>query len=78
MEYEERAVQFGEQFFWCQSESLRQLAMPARVARIKSDWEKSQAKKRANRKSLSLVETLGGLEVEDDSHLRDGCLVCSI
>ncbi|RWP51277.1 MAG: phosphoadenosine phosphosulfate reductase [Mesorhizobium sp.] len=76
--YEEKAVQFGEQFFWCQSESLRDLAKPERVARIKSDWEKSQERKRSKRKALTLVETLGGLEVEDDSHLRDGCLVCSI
>lgn len=76
--YEEKAVQFGEQFFWCQNEPLRELAKPERVARIKADWEKAQARKKANRKSLSLVETLGGLEVEDDSHLRDGCLVCSI
>jgi 3'-phosphoadenosine 5'-phosphosulfate sulfotransferase (PAPS reductase)/FAD synthetase len=76
--YEEKAVQFGEQFFWCQNEPLRELAKPERVAKIKADWEKAQARKKANRKALSLVETLGGLEVEDDSHLRDGCLVCSI
>lgn len=76
--YEEKTVQFGEQFFWCKNEPLRELAKPERVAKIKTDWEKAQARKRANRRSLSLVETLGGLEVEDDSHLRDGCLVCSI
>ena len=73
-----RPSRFGEQFFWCQNEPLRELAKPERVAKIKADWEKAQARKKANRKSLSLVETLGGLEVEDESHLRDGCLVCSI
>ncbi|MBX5139316.1 phosphoadenosine phosphosulfate reductase family protein [Rhizobium lentis] len=78
MEYEERSVQFGEQFYWCQSESLRQLREPDRVEKIKSDWEKAQARKRAKRTNRSLIETLGGLEVEDDAHLRDGCLVCSI
>lgn len=78
MEYEEKSVQFGDQFYWCQNEPLRDLALPARVDKIKSDWELSQARKRSKRRNLSLVETLGGLEVEDDSHLRDGCLVCSI
>jgi len=78
MEYEEKSVQFGDQFYWCQSESLRELALPARVAKIKSDWDISQARKRSKRKNLALVETLGGLEMEDESHLRDGCLVCSI
>ena len=29
-------------------------------------------------KNLALDETLGGLEPEDDGHLRDGCLVCSL
>lgn len=78
MEYEERSVQFGEQFYWCQNESLRQLREPDRVEKIKVDWDKAQARKRAKRTNRSLIETLGGLEVEDDSHLRDGCLVCSI
>ncbi|TCM51055.1 phosphoadenosine phosphosulfate reductase family protein [Rhizobium sp. PP-F2F-G48] len=78
MEYEEKSVQFGDQFYWSQSESLRELALPERVGKIKSDWEVSQARKRSKRKNRSLVETLGGLEAEDDSHLRDGCLVCSI
>lgn len=78
MEYEERSVQFGEQFYWCQNESLRQLREPDRVEKIKADWDKTQARKRAKRTNRSLIETLGGLEVEDDSHLRDGCLVCSI
>lgn len=77
-EYEERAVKFGEQFYWCQNESLEELSRPERVAKIKADWEVAQARKKAQRKNKSLVETLGGLEDEDDSHLRDGCLVCSI
>lgn len=78
MGYEERAVQFGEQFYWCKTESLRELAHPDRVAAIKANWEKSEARRKANRKNVALVETLGGLEAEDDPHLRDGCLVCSI
>lgn len=78
MEYEERSVQFGEQFHWVKNEPLRALMEPQRVARIKADWEVAQERKKAKRGNRSLVETLGGLEPEDDAHLRDGCLVCSI
>lgn len=78
MDYEEKSVEFGEQFYWCQNETLRQLREPARIDKIKADWEKAQARKKAKRGNRSLIETLGGLEVEDDAHLRDGCLVCSI
>jgi hypothetical protein len=77
-EYEERSLGFGEQFYWSRSESLAQLELPERVAEIKRNWEASEAKKRASRKNLALVETLGGLEPVDDGHLRDGCLVCSL
>ena len=78
MEYEERSVQFGEQFYWVRNEPLRELMKPERVAKIKKDWEIAQERKKAKRGNRSLVETLGGLEPEDDAHLRDGCLVCSI
>lgn len=77
-EYEETSVRYGEQFYWCQNESLADLALPERIARIKDDWQASQAKKLGNRKNLPLVETLGGLEASDDPSLRDGCLVCSL
>ncbi|UXN67942.1 phosphoadenosine phosphosulfate reductase family protein (plasmid) [Devosia neptuniae] len=78
MGYEERSVQFGEQFYWVKNEPLRQLKEPTRVERIKLDWEKSEQRKKDRRGNRSLIETLGGLEPEDDGHLRDGCLVCSI
>ena len=78
MEYEEKAVQFGEQFHWCKSESLRELSRPERMQAIRENWEKTEARRRASRKNVSLVETLGGLEPTDDPHLRDGCLVCSL
>jgi Phosphoadenosine phosphosulfate reductase family len=77
-EYEERSLGFGEQFYWCRTEPLAQLERPERIEEIKRNWETSEARKRANRKNLPLVETLGGLEAEDDGHLRDGCLVCSL
>lgn len=77
-EYEERAVLHGQQFHWCQGEPLRELRRPERVQQIRDNWEKSEARRRAGRKNLPLIETLGGLEATDDPHLRDGCLVCSL
>jgi 3'-phosphoadenosine 5'-phosphosulfate sulfotransferase (PAPS reductase)/FAD synthetase len=77
-DYEEKAVQQGEQFYWCQNESLAQLEQPDRVAVIKANWETSEARRRASRRNLPLVQTVGGLEVDDPPHLRDGCLVCSL
>lgn len=76
--YEEKAVEFGEQFYWCQNETLADLVKPERREQIKRNWEISEARKRARRKNVALVETLGGLEPEDDPGLRDGCLICSL
>lgn len=78
MEYEEKAVLVGEQFYWCKNEPLRELSRPKRMQEIRDNWERSEARRRAGRGNRALVETLGGLEVEDPGHLRDGCLVCSI
>lgn len=78
MGYEEKAVQIGEQFYWCKNEPLRELMRPERVQAIKDNWDRSEARRKANRRNVSLAETLGGLEAEDAPHLRDGCLVCSI
>ena len=78
MGYEEKAVQVGEQFYWCKNEPLRELMRPKRVQAIKDNWEKAEAKRIASRRKVPLAETLGGLAPEDDPHLRDGCLVCSL
>lgn len=77
-DYEEKSVLFGEQFYWCQTESLAELEQPERIAAIKANHESMEARKRAKRTNLPLVTTLGGLQEEDPPHLRDGCLVCSL
>jgi hypothetical protein len=77
-EYEERAVQYGEQFYWCQNESLAELERPERIKQIKENWEVAQTRARRKRKNVPLVETLGGYQPEDDPQLRDGCLICSL
>jgi hypothetical protein len=77
-EYEERAVLHGEQFYWCRNEKLADIERTERMQQIKENWETAQARSRAKRKSLTLVETLGGMEAEDDPALREGCLICSL
>ena len=77
-EYEERAVQHGEQFYWCQNETLEELSRPERRRQIEENWKSAQARAGARRKNLPLIETLGGALQEDDPSLRDGCLICSL
>ena len=77
-EYEERAVQQGEQFYWCQNETLEDLIRPERRQQIVERWNAAQVRAAAKRKNLPLVETLGGLGPEDDPALREGCLICSL
>lgn len=76
--YEEQSVQHGEKFYWCRNESLAELERPERIADIKRKWELSEAQKKAKQTNRPLVETLGGLEPQDDPGLRDGCLICSL
>ena len=76
--YEERSVQHGAQFYWCQDEPLAELERPERMAQIRERSEAAEKHARAKRKSVALVETLGGFEPEDDPALREGCLICSL
>ena len=75
--YESQSVLHGEEFFWNEGESLVDLEQPERVAQIKSNWQAGQERKRARRRNLPLVETLGGLDA-DDYEETSGCLICSI
>ena len=77
-EYEEKSKLYGGNFYWCQNESLAELEQPERMEEIRANWIASQERNRTRRKNVPLVETLGGLEPEDDQHLRDGCLICSL
>lgn len=76
--YEEQSVDHGEPFFWSAAESLADLERPERVAQIKANWEAEQLRKRSGRRSLPLVETLGGLACDEEPDEREGCLICSI
>ncbi len=76
--YEEQSVLHGEEFFWNHRESLAELERPERMAQIIANWENAKERKRAHRKNLPLVETLGGLNLDVESEDRSGCLICSI
>ena len=69
--YEEQSVINGEEFFWCQTESLAELEQPERVAEIKA---KDEARRNAPRRPTRLVEMLGGADVIEEE--REGCLIC--
>jgi 3'-phosphoadenosine 5'-phosphosulfate sulfotransferase (PAPS reductase)/FAD synthetase len=77
-EYEQKSVLYGEAFYWSRNESLAELEQPDRIAQIKANWEKTEARKRASRRDLPLVETMGGMQQADPPNLRDGCLICSL
>lgn len=70
-EYEEQSVINGEEFFWCQNESLAELSAPARISEIKA---KDEARRNRPRQATRLVEMLGGMEVAEEE--REGCLIC--
>jgi len=66
----------GNVFFWNSDESLTDLERPERMAEIKTNWEKSQERKRASRKDKGLMSVLAQHETEEDP--RQGCNICSL
>jgi 3'-phosphoadenosine 5'-phosphosulfate sulfotransferase (PAPS reductase)/FAD synthetase len=66
----------GNTFYWNSDESLVDIEKPERTAAIKANWEKAQARKRANPKNRGLMSVLAGFDV-DDGH-REGCTICSL
>jgi 3'-phosphoadenosine 5'-phosphosulfate sulfotransferase (PAPS reductase)/FAD synthetase len=66
----------GNVFFWCSKESLADIEKPERMAEIKANWEKAQARKRASTKNKGLMSVLAGFETDDEP--RRGCTICSL
>jgi 3'-phosphoadenosine 5'-phosphosulfate sulfotransferase (PAPS reductase)/FAD synthetase len=54
-EYEERAVQHGEQFYWCQNETLEALTSPERRKQIEENWKAAQSRAMTKRTHLPLI-----------------------
>ena len=66
----------GNTFYWAESESLAELEAPERMAEIEENWKKNQERLASKRINLTLVQTIGGLEVKQAP--RDGCLICQL
>ena len=64
----------GEQFTWCQGESLAELSQPERIAEIKANTEKALASKKEDKPNLRLVEIF--TDVLDDEDDEEPCLIC--
>jgi hypothetical protein len=75
--YEEASAQRGVNFTWCQRESLAELERPERMAAIKANKEAADERKRRKRGNRTLIETIGGSNVDDERE-PDGCLICSL
>lgn len=78
--YEKTAVDSGSPFTWTQGEPLTDLEKPDRVAAIKTDFEKRQARLKSKRRSNPLRPDLIEMIDIDDLYLEDegggACLVC--
>jgi hypothetical protein len=76
MAYEKTSDEPGKSFTWSQGMSLAELRKPENIAGIKRRHEERQQRLKAQRGNKSLVETLGGLEVDDAA--PKPCLICQL
>lgn len=78
--YEKLAVESGSPFTWTQGESLVDLEKPDRIAAIKIEFEKRQARMQARKKVNPLRPQLIDMVDIDELYLEDegggACLVC--
>lgn len=78
LEYEKTALRDGSPFTWSQGESLSELIEPARVAEIRSDYERRRERLRRNRRINPLsartnesIDDVYGVDEADG-----GCVIC--
>ena len=74
MDYEKQDPQTGEQYTWCQRESLAELSQPERVAQIKADYENRPNSASGVRPGASLGEILDAGDTDQDR----SCLICHL
>ena len=66
----------GKNFTWIQGMPLSELRKPENIAAIKQRNEDRQRRLKLNRPNKRLVETLGGLEDQDEA--PKACLICQL
>lgn len=76
MKYEKISDDPGKTFTWSQGMSLTELRKPENIAAIKLRHEERKQRLKDKRGNRSLVETLAGLESEDDG--PKACLICQL
>jgi hypothetical protein len=76
MKYEKISDDPGKTFTWSQGMSLAELRKPENIAAIKKRYEERQQRLKSQRGNKPLVQTLGGLEIEEDS--PKACLICQL
>jgi hypothetical protein len=78
--YEKLAIESGSPFTWTQGESLSDLEKPERIAGIKAEFEKRQARMQKKKKVNPLRPQLIDIVDIDELYLEDegggACLVC--
>jgi len=81
-DYFEKACQYEKTgkneriFTWIQGMPLSELKKPERIKIIKKNYKKNQKYIKERRGNKRLVETLAGMEFDEDN--KDGCLICQI
>jgi hypothetical protein len=76
MKYEKFSEEAGKTFTWTQGMPLSELKKPEVREGILRRYEERKRRMKEQRGNKSLVETLGGLEVDDDG--PKACLICQL
>jgi hypothetical protein len=76
MGYEKVSNEPGKTFTWSQGMSLADLKKPENIAAIKRRHEERQERLKKQRGNKPLVQTLGGLDIEEDA--PQACLICQL
>lgn len=74
--YEKISDKTGKTFTWIQGMPLSKLRKPENIAAIKSQHEEDLRRQRGRPGNKRLIETLAGMELEDDS--PKACLICEL
>lgn len=76
-EYEDKSEDFkGGHFQWNDEMRLRDMRKPENILKIKSRYEENRKRRWSNRPDKKLVETLAGLEDEEDE--LKACTICHL
>ncbi len=66
----------NKQFTWIQGTPLKELIKPEKMADIKKRHAERQEWLKTRRKNKKLIETVGGLEIEEEN--QKACLICQL